>query len=119
MNTAKTPGCAVLAQRRRNRSADVRCAKAAQGERRPPWKGAVGKEQPFGEPRSVEEPRELELRRAEERDRGRQATHPLQIPWRGWYDIIWRTYREMNSDRVLSIAGGRRIFSFCLQSFRP
>jgi membrane protein len=79
-------------------------------ERRPPWKGAVGKEQPFGEPQSAEEPHELELRRARERDRGRQATHPLQIPWRGWYDIIWRTYREMNSDRVLSIAGGVAFF---------
>jgi membrane protein len=79
-------------------------------ELRPPWKGAVGKEQPFGEPQSAEEPHELELRRARERDRGRQATHPLQIPWRGWYDIIWRTYREMNSDRVLSIAGGVAFF---------
>ena len=79
-------------------------------ERRPPWKGAVGKEQPFGEPQSAEEPHELELRRARERDRGRQATHPLQIPWRGWYDILWRTYREMNSDRVLSIAGGVAFF---------
>jgi hypothetical protein len=24
----------------------------------------------------------------------------MQIPWRGWYDIIWRTRREMNSDRL-------------------
>ena len=110
VNTAKTPGCAVLAQRRRDRSADVRCATAARKGTTAPWKGAVGKEQPFGEPQSAEEPHELELRRARERDRGRQATHPLQIPWRGWYDIIWRTYREMNSDRVLSIAGGVAFF---------
>jgi membrane protein len=45
-----------------------------------------------------------------ERGRGRHATHPLQIPWRGWYDILWRTYREMNSDRLLSIAGGVSFF---------
>jgi membrane protein len=77
---------------------------------RPPWKRPAGKEQPFGEPRSVEEPRELELRRAQEHGRGRQATHPLQIPWRGWYDILWRTYREMNSDRLLAIAGGVAFF---------
>lgn len=38
------------------------------------------------------------------------AIHPLQIPWRGWFDILWRTYREMNSDRVLSIAGGVAFF---------
>ncbi len=36
--------------------------------------------------------------------------HPLQIPWRGWYDILWRTYREMQSDRLLSIAGGVSFF---------
>jgi len=80
------------------------------GERRPAWKGLAGKEHPFGEPQSSDEPYDLELRRAHERGRGRHATHPLQIPWRGWYDILWRTYREMNSDRLLSIAGGVSFF---------
>ena len=80
------------------------------GERRPAWKGLAGKEHPFGEPQSSDEPHDLELRRAHERGRGRHATHPLQIPWRGWYDILWRTYREMNSDRLLSIAGGVSFF---------
>ena len=70
----------------------------------------MDQELPFGERQSSEEPHELELRRAQERGRGRQATHPLQIPWRGWYDIVWRTYREMNSDRVISIAGGVAFF---------
>lgn len=70
----------------------------------------VNRERPFGEPLSSEEPRDLELRRAHEPDRGRHATHPLQIPWKGWYDILWRTYREMNSDRLLSIAGGVSFF---------
>jgi hypothetical protein len=65
---------------------------------------------PFGEPRSSEEPWELELRRAHEHDRGRHATHPLQIPWKGWRDILWRTYHEMQSDRLLSIAGGVAFF---------
>ena len=65
---------------------------------------------PFGEPRSSEKPRAHELDRAHEHGRGRQATHPLQIPWKGWYDIVWRTYREMNSDRLLSIAGGVAFF---------
>ena len=68
------------------------------------------KERPFGVPRSSEEPRDLEFQRAQEQGRGRQAIHPLQIPWRGWFDILWRTYREMNSDRVLSIAGGVAFF---------
>jgi membrane protein len=68
-------------------------------------------ERPFGEPRSSEEPRNLELRRAHEHDRGRHATHPLQIPWKGWYDILWRTYREMQTDRLVSIAGGVSFFA--------
>jgi membrane protein len=79
-------------------------------ERQPAWKGPVGKERPFGEPQSSEEPYDLELRRAHECGRGRHASHPLQIPLRGWYDILWRTYREMNSDRLLSIAGGVSFF---------
>ena len=74
-------------------------------------KETVGKEErPFGEAQSSEEPYDLELRRAHERGRGRHATHPLQIPWNGWYDILWRTYREMQSDRLLSIAGGVAFF---------
>jgi membrane protein len=80
------------------------------GERSAKWLRPVDKEPPFGEPRSSEEPRDLEFHRAHERGRGRHATHPLQIPWRGWYDILWRTYREMNSDRLLSIAGGVAFF---------
>ena len=79
--------------------------------RRREGKEFVGKEErPFGEPQSSEEPYDLELHRAHERGRGRHATHPLQIPWNGWYDILWRTYREMQSDRLLSIAGGVAFF---------
>ena len=59
---------------------------------------------------SSEEPHEIERRRAHERGRGRHATHPLQIPWQGWKDILWRTYKEMQSDRLLSIAGGVAFF---------
>jgi membrane protein len=81
------------------------------GERRLVSKRPANKERPFGEPRSSEEPYELELRRMHEPGRGRHATHPLQIPWRGWYDILWRTYREINSDRLLSIAGGVSFFA--------
>ena len=67
-------------------------------------------DRPFGEPQSSEEPYEVELRRARERGRGREAIHPLQIPWRGWYDVVWRTYCEMQSDRLLSISGGVSFF---------
>ena len=65
---------------------------------------------PFGEPRSAEEPHELERLRTEEHERGRHAAHPLQIPWLGWKDILWRTYREMQTDRLFSIAAGVAFF---------
>ena len=55
---------------------------------RPPERSAKT-DRPFGEPQSSEEPYEVELRRARERDRGREAIHPLQIPWRGWYDVVY------------------------------
>jgi membrane protein len=71
----------------------------------------VQDERPFGERRSSEEPLSLELQRAQEHDRGRHATQPLQIPWKGWYDILWRTYQEMQQDRLLSIAGGVSFFA--------
>ena len=72
--------------------------------------GPAGQERPFGEPQSSEEPFDLEFLRAHESGRGRHASHLLQIPWRGWYDILWRTYCEVNSDRLLSIAGGVSFF---------
>ena len=80
-----------------------------------PYKSRVrpigSNDRPFGERRSSEEPLSLEMQRAQEHDRGRQATQPLQIPWKGWYDILWRTYQEMQQDRLLSIAGGVSFFA--------
>jgi membrane protein len=83
----------------------------------PPWRSGSARAQrgaaekaPFGEHRASEEPRVIELERAQERGRGRHATHPLQIPWRGWKDILWRGYKEMQADRLLSIAGGVAFF---------
>lgn len=68
-------------------------------------------ERPFNGVRSVEEPRDLQVRRAHEIGRGRRACHPMQIPWAGWKDILSRTYSEMFSDRLLSIAGGVAFFA--------
>lgn len=41
-----------------------------------------------------------------EDSRGRSATGPTEIPATGWKDILWRTYAEMNNDRVLLVAAG-------------
>ena len=41
-----------------------------------------------------------------ERDRGREATTPTDIPAKGWKDILWRAYEEINKDRILAVAAG-------------
>src|ERR1700733_1061370 len=38
--------------------------------------------------------------------RGRYSRSPLQIPWKGWKDILWRTYERTGEDRLLAIAAG-------------
>jgi membrane protein len=38
--------------------------------------------------------------------RGRDATTPSDIPARGWKEILWRVYSEINEDRVMLIAAG-------------
>src|SRR5436190_16086472 len=60
----------------------------------------------FGTTRSTDEPRELQHQRAQERGRGRRAVAPWQIPWSGWKDILWRTYQQINEDRLLAVAAG-------------
>ena len=50
--------------------------------------------------------REIDRSRAAERGRGRQATSPWRIPWRGWKDILWRAYEKMNDNRLLAVAAG-------------
>jgi membrane protein len=42
----------------------------------------------------------------DEQGRGRNATSPWQIPWKGWKDILIRTYREFGRDRLLAVAAG-------------
>ena len=44
--------------------------------------------------------------RAEEPGRGRHAEMPWQIPWKGWKDILWRTYQQIGEDRLLAVAAG-------------
>ena len=38
--------------------------------------------------------------------RGRDAVSPWQIPWKGWKDILIRTYQQFGEDRVLAVAAG-------------
>src|SRR5829696_586551 len=45
-----------------------------------------------------------------EKDRGRAASSPTEIPAKGWKDIVWRSYEEMNKDRILAVAAGVTYF---------
>lgn len=63
-------------------------------------------EHPFNQATSLDEPLQVHLKRAAEKGRGRRAFFPWQIPWRGWKDILWRTYLQFNEDRLLAVAGG-------------
>jgi membrane protein len=65
-----------------------------------------GDDRAFGEPRATDEPRSAQKARAKEPGRGRQAISPWQIPWAGWKDILWRTYEEIQQDRLLAVAAG-------------
>jgi membrane protein len=38
--------------------------------------------------------------------RGRHADSPTDIPAKGWMDIAWRVYAEINDDRILAVAAG-------------
>ncbi|MCB1502287.1 MAG: YihY/virulence factor BrkB family protein [Bauldia sp.] len=46
------------------------------------------------------------VHRASEPGRGRGARYPWQIPLAGWKDILWRTYAQINEDRLLAVAAG-------------
>jgi membrane protein len=52
-----------------------------------------------------------EAARATHGDRGRTAESPWQISWRGWKDILWRTYQEFQDDRLLAISAGVVFFA--------
>lgn len=39
-----------------------------------------------------------------EEGHGRHANGPQEIPVAGWKDVLWRTYHEINDDRVTLIA---------------
>lgn len=62
---------------------------------------------------------EAEVRTAarHEPGRGRDAAKPSQIPPPGWKDILWRTWREFNEDRIPAVAGSAAYF--CLLALFP
>lgn len=51
-------------------------------------------------------PTRVDFKRTQQIRRGRDASSPFAIPWLGWKDILWRTYQQIDEDRLLAIAGG-------------
>ena len=66
------------------------------------------KPQPGLSRQTIAEPAHFEL---QEPGRGRVAARPGHIPWRGWKDILWRTYREVSEDRLTVVAGSVTYFT--------
>lgn len=63
-------------------------------------------DRPFGEAVPTDEPRAVQLARARESGRGRDAASPAEIPRAGWKDIAWRVCAEIQNDRLLAVAAG-------------
>ena len=47
-----------------------------------------------------------DLERQFDRDRGRTADAPTEIPLNGWKDVAWRLFQSIGSDRILLTAAG-------------
>lgn len=67
-------------------------------------------------PRSRQSRLEAELLKHEP-GRGRSARSPRQIPHKGWSDVVWRTWKEFNDDRITTVAGG--VTFFCILALFP
>ena len=67
------------------------------------WRAKVGER--------INQDLSVDLARAREPDRGRDANTPEQIPFRGWSDILWRVLSSVSADRILSTSGGVAFFS--------
>jgi membrane protein len=100
MATAVATGLALGASERKKR----RIPRGDSGE-------AIEEDHAFGEARSTDEPRALQHARAWQGGRGREASSPWQIPWRGWRDIALRIYDEIGKDRLTSVAAGVAFFA--------
>lgn len=46
-----------------------------------------------------------------EANRGRLATRPADITWRGWWDVFWRVKDQLDTDNVSIVAGGLALYA--------
>ena len=59
----------------------------------------------------ADEPIAVQKARAAQPGRGRAASTPRVVPWRGWKDILWRTWSGITDDHLLTLAGGVAFFA--------
>ena len=65
------------------------------------WRAEVG----------AESSTSVDVVRAREPGRGRQANTPEEIPPRGWRDVLWRVFWAIPEDRILSTSGSVAFFA--------
>ena len=99
----KTAGPAAGSQRR---DASARLAGGAEPARGVSERSGASETKDPQSHRGAEAERKAET----ERDRGRDAESPTEVPAKGWKDILWRTYEDMNKDRILAVAAGVTYF---------
>ena len=101
----KTKGAAGPASTLRRSDPAARGARAGKGAQ------ASGREKaPEARDSKAHSGPEAERKAETEKDRGRAAETPGEIPAKGWKDILWRLYEEMNKDRILAVAAGVTYF---------
>ena len=67
------------------------------------WRSKVGER--------TDAPISVDVARAGEPGRGREADTPDEIPLRGWKDIFWRVVSSVSADRILATSGGVAFFA--------
>ncbi len=74
-------------------------------------RGSFSRRQIRSERAPADEFAQPELHPPSERDRGRHADAPVEIPARGWRDILLRVYHNIGNDRIITIAAGVTYYS--------
>ncbi len=80
-----------------------RTAAESKADKARDWRAEVGADSNSG--------RSVDMARAGEAGRGREADTPEQIPPRGLRDVLWRVFWSISEDRILSTSGSVAFFT--------
>jgi membrane protein len=73
---------------------------------------ASSKKQPLSTEADASPPKENPARAGAEADRGRLADKPSDIPARGWWDVLRRTFGQLSADNLSIVAAGMAFYAF-------